>query len=65
MSQPSDYFNERLEDQRQWHERKANWNKRRFYFVEIAIIVLGALIPVINSPCRMGLPASLQAVYPR
>jgi hypothetical protein len=48
MSETLEYIQRRLEPQRQWHNDKATWNKRRFYTVEIATLLAGAAIPVVN-----------------
>jgi hypothetical protein len=48
MSETFEYLQRRLEPQRQWHNDKATWNKRRFYAVEIATLLAGAAIPVVN-----------------
>jgi hypothetical protein len=42
------YVQRRLEDQRLWHSAKATWNKRRFYAAEIATLLAGACIPIVN-----------------
>ncbi len=43
-----DYLQRRIEPQRKWHAAKARWNKQRFYTMEIATLVAGASIPVVN-----------------
>lgn len=43
-----EYVERRLEPQRKWHNDKATWNKRRFYVVEVATLLAGAAIPVVN-----------------
>jgi Protein of unknown function (DUF4231) len=43
-----EYVERRLEPQRKWHDDRATWNKRRFYAVEIATLLAGAAIPVVN-----------------
>ena len=45
---PLPYVQRRLEEQRQWHAREAARNKRRFYAAEIATLLAGASIPVVN-----------------
>lgn len=42
------YFQRRLEPQEKWHDEKARWNKRLFYTVEVATLLAGAAIPVVN-----------------
>jgi hypothetical protein len=42
------YVQRRLEGQRRWHSKKATWNKRWFYAAEIATLLAGALIPILN-----------------
>lgn len=48
MDPAFDYLQRRLEDQRQWHNAKATWNKRWFYRTEIATLLSGAAIPIVN-----------------
>jgi len=48
MNQTFEYVERRLEPQRKWHNEKAKWNKRRFYTVEVATLLAGAAIPVVN-----------------
>ena len=48
MNQTFEYVERRLEPQRKWHNEKAKWNKRRFYIVEVATLLAGAAIPVVN-----------------
>jgi hypothetical protein len=48
MSGTFEYLERRLEPQRKWHNEKAKWNKRRFYTVEVATLLAGAAIPVVN-----------------
>ena len=48
MPESFDYPERRLKSQRDWHSRAARWNKHRFYFMEIATLLAGAAIPVIN-----------------
>jgi len=48
MNGPFEYVERRLEPQRKWHNEKATWNKGRFYTVEIAMLLAGAAIPVVN-----------------
>jgi hypothetical protein len=43
-----DYPVRRIESQSAWHSHKAAWNKRRYYALEIATMVAGALIPIVN-----------------
>ena len=42
------YVQRRLEEQRRWHSNEATSNKRRFYAAEIATLLAGACIPIIN-----------------
>ena len=49
MFQIDDYIQNRVDDQIEWYERKAAFNKFRYRITEIIIIVSGALIPLINS----------------
>ncbi len=48
MNGPFEYVERRLEPQRKWHNEKATWNKRRFYTVEVATLLAGAAIPIVN-----------------
>jgi hypothetical protein len=48
MNETFQYVERRLEPQRKWHNEKATWNKRRFYAVEVATLLAGAAIPVVN-----------------
>ena len=43
-----DYPVRRVEEQSSWHSKKATWNKRRYYTLEIATLAAGALIPIVN-----------------
>ncbi len=42
-----DYLNDRVKNQRDWYETKANENKRKFVSYQTVIIILGATIPVL------------------
>ena len=48
MNGPFEYVERRLEPQRKWHNEKATWNKRRFYTAEVATLLAGAAIPIVN-----------------
>ncbi len=48
MSAPFDYLNHRLEPQQQWHDARAKLNKRLFFTAEVATLLAGAAIPVVN-----------------
>ena len=48
MDEPFEYLQRRVEPQRKWHNEKARWNKQRYYCVEIATLVAGAAIPIVN-----------------
>ena len=56
MSEPSDpampehfdYLERRVRAQRDWHSAKAAWNKRRYYLMEVATLLSGAAIPIVN-----------------
>lgn len=48
MTSSFEYLQRRLEPQEQWHNEKARWNKRLFYTVEVATLLAGAAIPVVN-----------------
>jgi hypothetical protein len=42
------YLKDRVDDQIDWHDRKSQWNQRCFKRLQLAIIVSGALIPLIS-----------------
>lgn len=42
-----DYMNDRVKNQREWYEIKANENKKKFVSYQTVIIILGATIPVL------------------
>ncbi len=44
-----DYIQKRVDNQIEWYQKKAAFNKFRYRIIEIIIIVSGALIPFINS----------------
>jgi hypothetical protein len=48
MSESFKYINERIDDQIGWHSQKSKWNKQRYYFTEVVLLLSTALIPVIN-----------------
>ena len=48
MSAAFDYLERRLEPQEKWHDRRARLNKRLFYTAEVATLLAGAAIPVVN-----------------
>jgi hypothetical protein len=48
MDTDSNYINDRITEQETWHSRKAGWNKKCFYAVEITTLFSGALIPIVN-----------------
>ena len=48
MSRPFDYLQRRLEPQEKWHDDRAKLNKRLFYTMEVATVLAGAAIPVVN-----------------
>jgi hypothetical protein len=48
MNGTFEYLERRLEPQRKWHNEKAKWNKRHFYTVEVATLLAGATIPIVN-----------------
>ena len=48
MSGQFDYVQCRLEPQEKWHDERAKLNKRLFYTVEVATVLAGAAIPVVN-----------------
>jgi hypothetical protein len=50
MAQPEhDYIKERLDDQLKWHGSKARENKKKFQMLQVIIIIVGALVPIVNS----------------
>jgi hypothetical protein len=48
MSPSFEYLQRRLEPQEKWHDERARLNKRLFYTVEVATLLAGAAIPVVN-----------------
>jgi len=48
MSAPFDYVQRRLEPQQEWHDKRAKLNKHLFYTVEVATVLAGAAVPVVN-----------------
>ena len=48
MSSQFDYVQRRLESQEKWHNERAKLNKRLFYTVEVATLLAGAAVPVVN-----------------
>jgi Protein of unknown function (DUF4231) len=48
MSTEFDYVQRRLEPQEKWHDERAKLNKHLFYTVEVATVLAGAAIPVVN-----------------
>jgi hypothetical protein len=42
------YVKRRVQDQEVWHANKATWNKQRYYASEVATMLAGALIPIVN-----------------
>jgi hypothetical protein len=44
-----DYFKERLEEQIVWHGKKSRENKKRFLYLQTAIIITSATIAIINT----------------
>ena len=49
------YLKERVNDQPRFYEDRANKTKRRYYFMQIAVIILGLTIPVaVNFPKVWG-----------
>lgn len=60
MSEPFEYLAQRLIPQREWHDRKAAVNKRRYYYTQLATLLAGATIPIVtlwaaNNPYWSGL----------
>lgn len=48
MSAEFDYLQRRLKPQEKWHDQRAKLNKRFFYTAEVATLLAGAAIPVVN-----------------
>jgi hypothetical protein len=48
MSAQFDYVQRRLEPQEKWHDERAKLNKWLFYTVEVATVLAGAAIPLVN-----------------
>ncbi len=49
MTTIPEYIQKRVDNQIEWYENKAAFNKFRYRIIELIIIVSGALIPFINS----------------
>jgi hypothetical protein len=48
MNPSFEYLQRRLEPQEKWHDERARLNKWLFYTVEVATLLAGAAIPVVN-----------------
>jgi hypothetical protein len=48
MNPSFEYLQSRLEPQEKWHDKRARLNKWLFYTVEVATLLAGAAIPVVN-----------------
>jgi hypothetical protein len=48
MSEPESYKEKRLEEQIDWHRKKARHNKLRFRVCQIITLISSAIIPIIN-----------------
>ena len=48
MNSSFEYLQRRLEPQEKWHDKRARLNKWLFYTVEVATLLAGAAIPVVN-----------------
>jgi Protein of unknown function (DUF4231) len=48
MNGPFEYVERRLDPQEKWHDERAKLNKRLFYTMEVATVLAGAAIPVVN-----------------
>jgi hypothetical protein len=48
MNPSFEYLQRRLEPQEKWHDKRARLNKLLFYTVEVATLLAGAAIPVVN-----------------
>lgn len=48
MTPSFEYLERRLEPQEEWHNKRARLNKWLFYTVEVATLLAGAAIPVVN-----------------
>jgi hypothetical protein len=48
MSAQFDYVQRRLEPQEAWHDLRAKLNKRLFYTMEVATVLAGAAVPIVN-----------------
>jgi hypothetical protein len=48
MTSSFEYLERRLEPQEEWHNKRARLNKWLFYTVEVATLLAGAAIPVVN-----------------
>ena len=63
MTDSFDYLERRVAPQRKWHAAKAKQSKQHYYATEIATLLAGAAIPVVNlvsiSPHRAALLSAL------
>jgi uncharacterized protein DUF4231 len=48
MNQSFEYLQRRFEPQEKWHDKRARLNKWLFYAMEVATLLAGAAIPVVN-----------------
>jgi nicotinamide riboside transporter PnuC len=48
LSEPTNYKQERLQKEIDWHSKRAKDNKTKFRICQIIILVAGATIPIIN-----------------
>ncbi len=48
MTPSFEYLERRLEPQEEWHNKRARLNKWLFYTLEVATLLAGAAIPVVN-----------------
>ncbi|MGI8955647.1 MAG: DUF4231 domain-containing protein [Chthoniobacterales bacterium] len=48
MSAEFEYLQRRLKPQEEWHDKRARLNKHLFYMAEVATLLAGAAIPVVN-----------------
>jgi hypothetical protein len=48
LSSVDDYIKGRVDDQIQWYDKKANFNKSRYRLFQMIVIIASGIIPLIN-----------------
>ncbi len=58
----SEYLEQRLQNQIDWHERKSGWNQRWFKRLQIVVITSGALLPLLAGLQAAQVPGMSYAI---